>query len=233
MAKDNRQLPDEVKRSLRKLMLGQSKDTSSLDIYELELFEWYSKETQKVLDEMLSTEQEYIREQVDAGQEDVNDSGIVAVEYYLKRVHYSHVIYMASLLEIFLERECDRLTAAIGTRNMPFKLTELKGDQWSTKRKFLERYGQFAVPDEIWHEVRNLTSLRNNLVHDNGAVSELAPSEKTALSKRPGIAFNDSEIVIEAEYVAHAFAAIKRFCQHIEVKVSEAIGRAIQLKCVK
>jgi len=56
---------------------------------------------------MLLEEQRYIQEQADSGQQDLNDSGIVAAEYYAKRIRYSHVIYMASLLEAFLRGECD------------------------------------------------------------------------------------------------------------------------------
>src|SRR5665647_2544818 len=103
---DDHPVPEAVKKSLRTMLLRQIQGTPALDTYELELFDWYIKETETLLDEMLSSERAFIQEQVQAGAEDLNDSGIVAVDYYLKRVRYSHIIYMASLLESFLDRSC-------------------------------------------------------------------------------------------------------------------------------
>lgn len=141
--RDDHQIPDAVKRSLRTMLLSQMKGTPALDIYEFELFDWYVKGTETLLSGMLSSERAFIQEQVQSGAEDINDSGMVAVEYYLKRVHYSHVIYMASLLETFLERSCTALTTAVGEQNLPFTTAELKGDQWSGTENFLRGTGNF------------------------------------------------------------------------------------------
>jgi hypothetical protein len=105
MDTDPPEFTPESKAAMRKEVLRHLRERSSFDIYELELFEWYISETEQLLETMLEGERQYIAEQVDAGREDINDSGIVAVEYYTKRIRYSHVIYMASLLEVFLERE--------------------------------------------------------------------------------------------------------------------------------
>lgn len=85
-----------------------------------ELFEWYTKETTKLINEMMSTEHAYIQQQIDADVEDINDSGVLPVDYYLKRVRYADVIYMASLLERYLDKACDRLINAIGKHNVLF-----------------------------------------------------------------------------------------------------------------
>jgi hypothetical protein len=173
-----------------------------------------------------------IREQIDAGAEDINDSGMVAMEYYLKRVRYSHVIYMTSLLETFLERPCESLTTVVGTQNLLFTTAELKGDQWSVKRKFLERYGKFQVPDTLWSEIQSLISLRNNLVHDNGSMSDLKPNAKNMLAKRPGVKLSGHEIVIEAEHVRSVFEAMKSLVRFVEARLSEAVDRAIRPRTI-
>ena len=219
------------------MLLGQLRNTSALDVYELELFDWYVRKTEDLLDEMLSAERTYIQEQIDSGPEDINDSGMVAVEYYLKRVRYSHVIYMASLLETFLERSCGRLTTVIGAQNLPFTSAELKGDQWSVKRKVLERYGKITVPEDVWSEIQALILLRNNLVHDNGSTSELKPNEKAVIAKRAGVKLSGYEIVLEAEYVRSAFEAIKSLVQFVESRLGESedcrmIGCGLTTPCI-
>ena len=139
MTDPKNELPEHLKERVRALLLDQlGKDT--LDVFEIELCDWYFSKTEAVLTEMLSIERAYIQEQAATQAEDINDSGIVAVEYYTKRIRYSHVIYLTSLLETCLERACSKLTSAVGTKNIPFAFNELTGDQWSKKRKFLERY---------------------------------------------------------------------------------------------
>lgn len=230
--RDNFQIPDAVKQSLRKIVLLELKDTPALDICELELFVWYVDETEKLLIDMLSTEHAFIQEQYHRGAEDINDSGIVAVDYYLKRVRYSHVIYMASLLETLLERSCAALTTAIGEKNIPFTTSELKGDQWSVRRKFLERHGKFSIPKHIWSDIQALITLRNNLVHDNGNTHELADDEKKMLIKRAGIKLDGSEIVLEVAYIHEAFQSIKSLVQFIEEAIGVVVNRAISPRAV-
>jgi hypothetical protein len=70
--------------------------------------------------------------------------------------------------------------------------------------------------------------LRNNLVHDNGAVNELKPEAKKSLLKCPGIVLSQNNVVVGAEYIDHAFTAIKRFCQEIDAEVKKAIERKLR-----
>lgn len=137
--------PEHLKKAFRAGMLAQL-GSDTLDIFELELFDWYTRETEAVLGAMSAGEHAYIQEQINAGTLDINDSGAVAVDYYAKRLRYSHVIYLTSLLETCLERACATLTTALGKDAVPFGPDELMGDQWSTKLKFLERYGHFEIP---------------------------------------------------------------------------------------
>ena len=222
----------ERERFFRKMMLDNLKSTSTIDSYELQLFDWYIRETEQLIAGMLSAEKTYIQEQIDVGTEDVNDSGIVAAEYYLKRLRYSHVIYMTSLLESFLERSCEKLTNIIGKQNMPFNIGDLTGDQWSVKRKFLERYGNFKIPKNIFSEINILIFLRNNFVHDNGSTSELKNQEKAMLDKQPWVNLSGPEIVIEADYIHSAFKAIKSLIQFVEARLGDIADRAIHPKIV-
>lgn len=232
MKKDNKKVPEDIKKWLRTMWLEDFNRTSTLDSYELELFEWYVNETENVIVEMLSAERTYIQEQIDIGVEDINDSGIVAAEYYLKRVRYSHVIYMTSLLENFLERSCINLTNIIEKQNLPFFINDLKGDQWSVRRKFIEKYGKFSIPDNLWQEINTLIILRNNIVHDNGYTSELKPNKKTYLEKQRLINLNGYEIVIEVGYIHDAFKAIKSLVKFVEARLGEIADRAIRPRII-
>jgi len=225
------QLPDHLKQPLRALLLAQM-GSDTLDVFELELFDWYVRETEIVLSNMLSSERAYIDEQVASGVPDLNDSGIIAVEYYTKRIRYSHVIYLTSLLETCLERACSHLIIAVGKDNIPFGLNELVGNQWSKKRKFLERYGHFELPKELWSELQVLTAVRNYLVHENGSTSNLSDGDRNAIKKRIGLDIEGYEFKIEETYVRDAYQAVKSFVQVVERRVAEVIERAKRPKTI-
>ena len=161
------ELPAALQRKLKRSLLADLKGEQGLDIYELSLFEWYARENAKVIEQMLSVERAYIQGQMNAGSENVNDSGMVAVEYYIKRARYADLIYMASLLEIYLDRACEKLALVLGDQNVVFRPEELVGDKWTKRKKFLERYGKFSFPETVWSDLRALILVRNNLVHEN------------------------------------------------------------------
>lgn len=219
------EVPDHLKHSMRKALLAQL-DVSTVDSLELELFKWYVGETEGVLNGMLAAERKYVQEQVFQGAYDVNDSGMVAVEYYTKRIRYSHVIYLTSLLETSLDRACKLLTLAIGDEKVPFGLAELSGDQWSKKRRFLERYGRFELPKDVTSEIQVVTSLRNYLVHDNGSTSAMSAADRESFSRRPGIEVDGYEVRIDDEFVRHALEAVSSFVGVLETRLKEAIARA-------
>ena len=230
---NNASVPDAVKRSLRTMSLNQTKATFALDTCELDLFHWYVEKTETLVNDMLSSEHAIIHAQIESGVEDINDSGIVAVEYYLKRIRYSHVLYMTSLLETFLERSCSALTAVVDERNRPFALTELKGDQWTVRRKFLEGYAGFSLPVELWSDILVLIALRNILVHDNGSTSALPDQQRSMLKKVTGIRLDGYEVAIDAEYINCALEAIKSVVQYIQKELGALLDSAIHPKLVK
>lgn len=224
---DDQQIPEAVRKSIKAMRLKQLKGTPTLDIYELELFDWYAKETEELLNRMLSAGRSYIQEQLNTEAEEINDSGMVAVDYYLKRIRYSHVIYLTSLLETCLERACDTLTKAVGKQNLSFEVTELRGDQWVHEAEVSRKVWRFEIPEEMWSAIQVLISIRNNLVHDNGDTNTLKANEKIAIAKWPGIKLNGNEVVIEPPLVGHAFEAMKSLTSFVEDRLAEVIDRAI------
>ncbi len=224
MNKLEMELPEHLKKTLRALMLDQmGKDT--LDLYEFELFDWYVKETEAVLSKMLSSELAYIKEQIATGIPDINDSGMVAVEYYTKRIRYSHIIYLASLLERCLERACSKLITAVGHEVMPFGPTELKGDQWAKRRKFLERYGKIIIPKDLWSDPKMLISIRNYLMHENGSTASISDDDRKEISKCPGVDIKSTEFVLEEAYIRYASEALRKLVQAVETGVGEVIQK--------
>lgn len=222
MPDDNDCDKDKFSREMHlKALLGDQ----AVDSFELELFEWYAKETDDLLEKSLHEEIEYLNKQYGSGYdyERINDSGIMAVEYYAKRIRGSHAIYLTSLLETFLKRSCSRLECAIGTQNLPLSLSKIKGNQWERKRKFLEECGGFSVPDAIWSEVHALILIRNNLVHDNGETCALKEEFKILIASKIGVSIERSEIAIEKEYINHAFDVMKSLFRYIDEQIKGVI----------
>lgn len=190
-------IPDYLKNAMRKHFLSGLKGHRSLETYELDLFGWFRRETEETWAQMDTEEQKYVQEQIAAGAEEINDSGVLAVGYYRKRMRYSHVIFLASLLEGAMKHECDRLTIALGAKVL-FKPSELKGDPWSARKVFLERHGSFQTTADLWDSIKDLLAVRNALVHHNGEISLLTQEQVAALGKIPGVDVEHSDVGIEA-----------------------------------
>ena len=165
--KDDRP-PFDLFGALHKSFLQHLKSQGVLDVDDIPLFEWYEQEHSKTLDRMFAEERAFIKEQEEAGADVPNDSGIVAVEYYVRRLRNADVIQLTSLLESFLERACDNLKLVIGDSAVVFGPYELSGNRWERFRKFLERYAHFKFPAGPWSDLRVMIDIRNNIVHDNG-----------------------------------------------------------------
>jgi hypothetical protein len=158
-------------------------------------------------------------------------SGIVATDYYRKRMRSSHVIFLASLLEGAMKRECDRLMHALGDQAL-FKPSDLKGDPWSVRRIFLERYGSFEIPSSLWAPIKDLLAVRNALVHHNGDVFLLTQEQVLTLSKVSGINLSSSEVGIDESYVDQTIESIRNVMQFLHDKVNELIDRAVSPRVV-
>jgi hypothetical protein len=235
MFDEGSKLTPELKALLRREWLGQLRDRGVLDTFELELelFGWYLRETDELIVQMEVEEVACIREQLDAGDPEPNDSGIVAASYYARRVRYSHVIYLASLLESVMKRECRRLFVALGKPNVPFLWSDLKGDPWSAKRQFLEKYGHFEIEPMLWRPLQHLLNVRNVLVHDNGTVDSLSLDRRAAITKASGIDIISDELEIKAEYIQSAFEAVQKIARFLNENVRVVIDRAIQPRAAK
>lgn len=210
------------------------KDVSLIDSDELSLLEWYVYETDSLHKDMYEKEVSYISGQ-DIESESYNDSGLIAISYFLKRTRYSHVIYLASLGERVLNDSCDKLADVLG-ENLIFNLQELSGKTWTKERKFLERYGNFVIPDKIWNNFSAIYVIRNVLVHENGKVNALFDNERELLRKKyssmNGIDVEGNEIVIERIFIEDSIKAVNVIIQFLDEKLGEIIERSIKPKLV-
>ncbi len=225
-------VPDYLKNSMRKHFLPELKGHRSLEIYELDLFRWFRNETEDAWEKMEVEEKKYIHEQVAAGEDQINDSGILATDYYRKRTRYSHIIFLASLLESAMKRECDRLANTLGEEIM-FKPSELKGDPWSSRKTFLERHGSFQTPDDLWGPIKNLLSVRNALVHHNGEIQLLTQEQISSLGKVTGIDMTRSDVGIEADYLDQVAVSVGNLMEFLHDKTNLVIDRAVKPQAVK
>lgn len=224
------ELNTRLKALFRQTFLANLRHSDVVGEYEFQLFKWYLRETEELTQKMTAEEVAYVNEQNDAGDPEPNDTGLVAAEYYMRRVRYSHVIYLASLFENMLKGECDRLAYAIGETGLLFTLGELKGETWVVKRRFLERYGRFKIPVEIWQPAQDLLNVRNIIVHENGTVST-PPSDKVAsIAKLPGISIVAGEIQVSGDYVGDAAIAIEKLSTFVANEVSGIVESALMFQ---
>ena len=224
-------ISDHSKNAKRKHFLTGLKGDRSLGTYALDLFDWFIKETEDTWAKLDAEEQKYINEQIAAGGEEMNDSGVFAVAYYRKRMRYAHVIFLASLLEGAMKRECERLTIALGDKVL-FKPAELKGDPWTARRVFLERHAAFQIPDCKWGSIKDLLAVRNALVHHNGEISLLAQQQVASLRKITGVVLECSEIGIDASYLDLAQESVRNVMEFIHERTNAVIDCAVKPQAV-
>ncbi len=82
---DKKNIPLHLQGEFRNHFLKYLIELRGLDANELSLFEWFEREHKQLIEKMLQGGREDIQKQVDAGVEDVNDSGMVAVNYFVRR----------------------------------------------------------------------------------------------------------------------------------------------------
>ncbi|MGB8366392.1 MAG: hypothetical protein ACLQUZ_01735 [Rhizomicrobium sp.] len=225
-----------IPRLFKKILLEQMKGQQLLDSDELSLFEWYAQERTKTIDLMVTEETAFIKQQVDAGLDlgDVNDSGMVAVEYYIKRARHADVIYLTSLLELYLSRASKKLQEILGDHNVTFRPGELAGNKWVRHKKFIEGYGKFAFPDDAWSVLLTLIDVRNILVHENGDTTAIKkPDILDRIKKSPGLRADRGEIVIEDAYLTHCLSAFHSLVERINSQINQSIERTLQPQGLK
>lgn len=216
-----------IPRVFRKVLLEQMKGQEILGHDELSLFEWYARESAKTVDVMLTEERAYIKEQLDAALDlgDVNDSGMIAVEYCIKRARYADVIYLTSLLELYLSRASKKLQGVLGDHKLTFRPDELAGNKWVRHKKFLEGYGKFAFPDDAWTTLLTLIDVRNILVHENGDSASISSTTLIRIQKSPGLEAERGELVIEDAYITHCLSAFRSLVEHVNSQIDQSIER--------
>lgn len=214
---------------LRREVLGWLRRSSTVKAPEFELLEWFFREAEVRHSEMRTAEEQYIADQQAAGDSDINDSGVLAVKYYLRRVRYSQVIQLVSLLEECLESACEKVSwIRRGRAAIPFDVSELKGDQWSVKRKFLERYLGFEVPEPLGEPVKTLLRVRNIIVHNNGKVGALKHKEPQQIKGVENIEIdNDGRILLEPEFLWDSLEHVKAYVAHIDAALANAAEQAL------
>jgi hypothetical protein len=217
-------IPEHLKAAFRDRYLSGLKGDRSLDHIELDLFRWFMRETEEAWAQMEAEEQQFIQDQLVKGADEINDSGLIASHYYGKRTRYSHVIFLASLLEGAMKHECQRLSNALGDAVL-FKPAELKGDAWGARRLFLERHARFTTPDALWLPIAGLLEVRNALVHHNGEHSLLTAQQVGALKKLKGIDLTGSDLRIASDYLERAANAVGELMDHLHMQTNAAIDR--------
>ena len=218
----------------RRMKLSLLKNSAIMDADELSLFRWYVIETEILHEKMYSEELQLVDKQ-DIESASYNDSGLVAVRYFTKRSRYSHIIYLASLGEKYLSDSCRKLSTALGD-NVIFGLDEIKGNGWIKERKFMQRYGNFEIPNDLWERFSTIYFVRNALVHENGEVTAFNDHERAELrnkcARAQGVSVEGSELEIKPEFVESCVNALQEFMVFLDGKLGGVIERSIKPRSV-
>ncbi|WP_405237555.1 hypothetical protein [Lentisalinibacter orientalis] len=225
MDNDDLELPEYLKNRIDKEFRKEVAATSFLPLYELSLFRWHIEETEALYEKMRKTELAYIGQQSNLNVEVINDSGMIAIDYFYKRIRYSDVIYLVSLLESALEAACSRLKAVLPEDSVLFEVRNLAGQKWERTRLYLEAYGRFARPKRLWKPIIRLINLRNAIVHDNGSTLGLNRQRRRAIEKCDGVRVSDGQISVTAEYVQCAVNDLEALLSYYQDNVATAIER--------
>lgn len=213
--------------------LLQLKTMNGLPYDELALFDWYIRETEQQYAEMLKIENAFIQEQINADMENINDSGILPVQYFVKRARNSSVLQLAALIEGYVSNVCWRLSTALGDRVI-FALSELSGQDWAKERKFIERYGCFNIPDDLWRKIKVISTVRNALIHDNGELSGLTDKERekniSLYKDAPGINAAGYELLVEPDFLQFALQAFRELINFVDEHLGNVIDRTVQFR---
>jgi hypothetical protein len=186
---------------------------------ELELFEAYLKENARLIKKMY---------------DEMDPEDDRAERYVERRAMYSHVIYLASLLETYLKRACARVERtrpqeeADEARNGRFRLRDIAGDKWDQPKRFLEVYLRFPFPAS-WSALRSLADVRNFLVHDNGSLESLerdARKAKRASFQNLGLDIDGLELVITEGFITSTLSAFRNVVEQIENRLKAELERA-------
>jgi hypothetical protein len=230
MSKDEFELSVRLHRKFSKDFLLHLKTMNSLPYEELALFDWYIRETEQQYSEMLRVENAFIQEQINADVEEINDSGMLPVLYFIKRARNSSVLQLAALIEGYVSNVCWRLSTALGDRII-FALNELSGQDWVKERKFIERYGSFNIPDDLWAKIKMISTVRNALIHDNGVLSALTDKEREKnvnfYKGAPGINAEGYELLVETEFLQFALKAFHELINFVDEHLGNVIDRTV------
>ena len=167
---------------------------------------------------------ESIRRQV-AACGDADEAGPVPLEYFVRRMGYSHVIFLAALFEATLEHACEAIGCITGQPVSGFLPEEASVNAWAWRRKFLKRHGRFQVDDAFWEFTETLRTLRNALVHDDGTTFGMDSGQLKRLRATPGLRFDSFEIFVETAFVQEASARLKCLMATIQSEVIACLAR--------
>lgn len=233
MGNDGMNVPEQFRQKFSNDFLLKLKTMNGLPYEELSLFAWYIHETEQQYAEMLKVEDAFIQDQMNAGVENINDSGMLPVQYFIRRARNSSVLQLAALIEGYVSNVCWRLSTALGDRII-FALNELSGQDWAKERKFIERYGSFSIPDELWGKVKIISTVRNALIHDNGELSALTDKEReknvNLYRDAPGINAEGYELLVGREFLEFALKSFQELIDFVDEKLGHVIDRAVMFR---
>lgn len=221
-----------TEQSMRAGWLESVKRFQGLPRDEMALFDWYLKHTEDTINQIEATAQADIAAQVSRGDSEVDDSALVALRYFTKRVRYSHVIYLDSLGDQYLRSTYDMLKAVLGKR-VSLTVEDLQGEVWATMPKYFQAFGQFSIPDNVKTNVRALSDVRNILCHENGSTSKLNAQRISRLKKLAGISIVGGEIAIDKPFIEFAKSTLISLVACVDDGLREYIDRSIKPKSVR
>jgi len=231
---DNSRDRAQIESILRKMELRRLSASSLLNSDELALLECYIEKNEQWVDHAKAEEQAHIQSQY-CSPDGVNEYGMIAIRHFERRLRYSHVIYLTSVLDSLLEKACEHLVKIRGNQNLPFKAEDLKGERHEAQMRFLTACGCIDLPGDLVKFIEKLYALRRVIVVANGNPARLEKLMGSKWSPIPidGIHIHGEDIEIGGKYIQAAIAAIREAAEHIEKGMRSLVDVSLRPRPLK
>lgn len=198
----------------------------------------YARAMERLVDQAEQTEISALSPEADALGED--DRGEFWAWHY--PVHWdqvvrntfraSTIIALVSFMETTLLHVC-RDVRLITQEEL--KASDLNGSAIDKCKKYLKRFGGFAITEATWREIDYIIQVRNALVHANGYIDQCKNPGKVrqVVAKGPGLNENHGCIMINKSYLEHCLECVQTLLSSLSDEMKVLCSRRRQFEVEK
>ncbi|NJL71834.1 MAG: hypothetical protein HC888_09565 [Candidatus Competibacteraceae bacterium] len=118
-------------------------------------------------------------------------------DFYPNRLAYNYLISLYSSIESNMSKLCDDIAER---RTLPFSADGFAGDLPDRLRRFFLSFGLPPMEDQEVQFLKELTKLRNVIVHHAGKIPEEQQRLRNIIENTKGLEIDDEKVVIDFAY---------------------------------